>query len=76
MSARGSNVAAILALSDEDLDLLARVAAELPLPNLRSRLAAAVELDTGKGHTLSPTPAREHARALLLGALDALWRST
>jgi len=76
MNTRAANVEVIFSLDDADLDLLARVAAELPLPKLRSRLAASVEVDTGKGHTLVPTPAREHARALLLGALDALRRST
>ncbi len=76
MTSREANVGTILALSDADLDLLARVAAELPLPKLRSRLAASVEIDTGRGHTLTATTARDHAKALLLGALDALRRTT
>ncbi len=76
MTTRETNVSTILRLDDASLALLAKVANELPLAKLREGLAAAVEIDTGRGHSLTATTAREHARALLLGALDALRRTT
>jgi hypothetical protein len=72
-AARAQIIAALATLPDEDLLVLARLVALLPLASLRAELAGISDIENrGTTHQLVPTSRAQYARGLVLGALDAL----